>query len=135
MELCVFPATLDYEPVPMGLMPNDQLSYEIVLGHQGSSVTGAVLSTTLPVEVQYDGSTPTGAYDPVAHEVVWTGLDLADGIPMTATVDVIIRGDTELCALMESSAYLFYGATEPVSDSVLHSTNCLIYLPVVYKGP
>ena len=81
-------------------------------------VTGAVLSTTLPVEVQYVTSDPPGAYDPVAHEVVWSGLSLSTGAHMTATVDMVVKADTELCALMESSSYLFYGATHPVSDSV-----------------
>ncbi len=133
LELCLAPVYLDYEPVPAGLLPNDSFSYEVVFGNVGSPVTGAVLSTTLPVEVQYLTSDPPGTYDPTEHEVVWSGLSLSTGAHMTATVNVSITADTELCTEMESTSYLFYSAPYPASAYVPHSTKCYIYMPLVFK--
>jgi uncharacterized repeat protein (TIGR01451 family) len=118
--------------------PGELVTYTVLFGNRGGAdALGVVVSDTLPAEVNFE-STSMGAYDAVAHEVVWTGDLLADSA-YTATIVVRIDAGTVPTTWMTNTAYLFYGAMEPLMDTASHYaqpipvTTYYLYLPMIYK--
>jgi uncharacterized repeat protein (TIGR01451 family) len=98
------------------VLAGDPLSYTLVFGNDGFLETGITISDVLPVEVEYGWSDPPGVYDPVAHEVVWSGLELDEGERMTATIGVGVGTGLEPGTLFANTAYLLW-RDDVLSDS------------------
>jgi uncharacterized repeat protein (TIGR01451 family) len=124
---------------PVHQYPGELVTYTIVFGNEGTAdALGVVVSDTLPAEVNFESADPAAVYDPVAHEVVWSGLDLMIDDAVTATIVVRIDASTVPTTWMTNTVYLFYGDMLPLTDTATHHAHPLpvmyYYLPMIYKN-
>ncbi len=118
------------------VQPGDTLTYTLIFGNEGSFETGITVSDVLPVEVEYGGSQPPGVYDPVAHEVVWSGLVLDGGARMTTTITLTASTGLAPGTWFTNTAYLLW-RDQVHSDSVSQlvvSWESRVYLPLVFRN-
>jgi uncharacterized repeat protein (TIGR01451 family) len=119
--------------------PGELVTYTVVFGNEGSAdALGVVVSDTLPAEVIFESADPAAVYDPVAHEVVWSGLNLMIDDAVTATLVVRIDPAVEPSTVLTNTAYLFYGDMPPVMGiaptPIQPSPVTYYYLPMIYKN-
>ncbi len=114
----------------------DPLTYTLMFGNDGSLETGITISDVLPAAVDYVGSEPPGAYDPVAHEVVWDGLVLDEGARMTTTITVTVGTGLPPGTWFTNTANLLWRDVAH-SDWVRQRVGAgqrRVYLPLVLRG-
>jgi uncharacterized repeat protein (TIGR01451 family) len=127
------PVYLDKTVEPMGSHSAGQLlTYTLEFANFGPGLSGVVLSDTLPAEVEFFKADPPGAYDGVAHEVVWTGLDLDQAVEMSATIVVTVAAGVDICTPMTNNAYLMDGDTVLDWTTITHNL-CHFYMPIILK--
>jgi len=118
------------------LLPGAPATYTLIYGNDGSLETGITISDALPAGVAYGWSEPAGAYDPVVHEVVWSGLVLDAGARLTATIGVNLDEDLAPGTWLTNTAYLLW-RDEALSDWArlrVGGAGLHVYLPLVVKG-
>jgi hypothetical protein len=120
--------------IPGSAMPGDPAAFTIVFGNDGSLETGITISDVLPAEMEYNWSDPAGVYDPLAHELVWSGLVLDEGARMTATVAMTMSTGMEMGSWVTNTVYLLW-RDQVLSDWARVYVGAHLYLPLVAKGP
>ncbi|MEJ2208218.1 MAG: S8 family serine peptidase [Anaerolineae bacterium] len=128
------PVYLTKTATPKSQVTGGLITYTLSLANYGDiAVTGAVLSDTLSADVEFASADPPATYDSVAHEVVWTGLDLDPGVEMSATIVVTVGAGIDLCTPLTNTAYLMVGDTL-LDMYTLHHNYCYLYLPVAFRS-
>jgi len=73
--------------------PGDPVPFAIHVENGGpGSVTGLVVTDTLPAGLDFDSCTDGCTYDPTARTVTWTG-GLTDGATLDLTLDTVVAAD------------------------------------------
>ena len=127
------PVYLTKTAEPGSKAAGELITYTLNFANYGSTVNGAVLSDTLPAEVEFSEADPPAVYDPVAHEVVWTGLDLDQAVELSATIVVTVAAGVDRCTPLTNSAYLLDGDTVLDMYTLTHNY-CYLYFPLVLKN-
>jgi uncharacterized repeat protein (TIGR01451 family) len=111
------------------------VTYTITLGNDGQTLSGIVLSDTLPAGVQIVSADPPGTYYPATHELVWGPLTIAMGARLTLTVVVTTTPQVAPCALVTNTVYLFHESREPPLQAVAsyRARPCYTYLPSIFR--
>jgi uncharacterized repeat protein (TIGR01451 family) len=118
------PVYLTKTAEPRSQSAGELITYTLSFVNYGPDQTGVVLSDTLPAEAESFQTDPQATYDPVAHEVVWTGLDLDQAVEMTATIVVTVAAGVDLCTPITNTAYLLDGAIELDSTAIIQNYCC-----------
>jgi uncharacterized repeat protein (TIGR01451 family) len=129
--------TLTKEVSPEIVLPGEPLTYTVLFGNDGSLETGITISDVLPSEMNYVWSDMGGAYDPVAHTVVWDDLVLDAGEHLTATIVVTLSLDVSPGAVITNTVYLLWRSAV-YSDWVNIQVKkdelpCILYLPIIMR--
>jgi predicted extracellular nuclease len=74
---------------PAQVLPDAVYTYTLTVENAtGGLLTNVVLSDTLPIDVGYASSDPSGTWEPTTHTITWTQATLADATTLTYTVAV-----------------------------------------------
>jgi uncharacterized repeat protein (TIGR01451 family) len=124
---------------PASQYAGQPVTYTLVFGNGGpADAMGVTVSDTLPVGVEYVSSDPMGVYDPVAHEVVWAGLDLAAGAEIEANIVVRIDEMATPATWLTNTAWLMYEYADPISSTATHyilpPDILRYYLPLIFQN-
>jgi uncharacterized repeat protein (TIGR01451 family) len=126
------PVYLTKTAEPKSQAAGELITYTLSFVNYGPNLSGIVLSDTLPADVEFFEADPPATYDPVAHEVVWTGLDLDQAVEMSATIVVTVAAGVDRCTPLTNSAYLLDGDTVLDMYTLTHNY-CYSYFPLVFK--
>jgi len=127
------PVYLTKTATPKSQAAGGLITYTLSFANYGTSITGVVLSDTLPADVKFSSADPAAVYDDVAHEVVWTGLNLDTAVEMSATIVVTVGPSVDLCTPLINTVYLLDGDIV-LETYTLNHNYCYLYLPLVFKG-
>jgi uncharacterized repeat protein (TIGR01451 family) len=124
---------------PVSQYAGQPVTYTLIFGNGGpADAMGVTVSDTLPVGVEYVSSDPMGVYDPVNHEVVWAGLDLAPGTEIEANIVVRIDEMATPATWLTNTAWLMYDYADPISATATHyilpPDTLHYYLPLIFQN-
>lgn len=137
-DVSIPPFFLHKEVFPRTQDPGGVVTYTIAFGNRsGENLTGAVVSDTLPADVQYASSDPLGNYNPATHELVWPGLNLNAGDSVMATVVVTTNPGVTPGIWLHNRVYFFFDDIDPLVAEASHFTVALdraVYLPLIFRN-
>ncbi|HSJ57583.1 MAG TPA: S8 family serine peptidase, partial [Anaerolineae bacterium] len=143
VELCVVQYTLHLSKIaePLHQLPGMPVTYTLVFGNEGpTAAAGVTLVDDLPVGVEFISADPMGQYLTATHQVVWTGLTLAAGETITATIVVHVDAEIVAPATLVNLASLDSPVMEPLTASFTHYVDApptpfrYFYLPIIVKN-
>jgi uncharacterized repeat protein (TIGR01451 family) len=126
--------SLTKEVAPAQVLPGGLLTYTLSLANEGPGpLLGAVLSDTLPWQVEYVTSTPPGNYQD--GTLTWT-VDIMAGEAGEVTIAGVLTSTAEPGTTVTNTARLRWDRA-PISDYAAFDVQQpmhAIYLPVVLRG-
>jgi uncharacterized repeat protein (TIGR01451 family) len=121
------------QPILAG--PGSVLTYTITLNNPGPDLTGARLTDTLPVEVDYLGNlwASSGSYGESGGVITWAG-SVSGGVPVTITFGVSVKSHVTAPQAIQNTAFVDDGQCNLWQRQATVIANGLpAYLPIVTK--